>query len=77
MKNKRIIALLIIMLALFSFHNSQKKLFALVKSKVESHQVRKYYRWLARQKNQKNYRSQSIAPQVQGQQLAIIRFKLE
>ncbi|MDN5215332.1 hypothetical protein QQ020_24850 [Fulvivirgaceae bacterium BMA12] len=77
MQNKRIIALIIIMLALFSFHNSQKRLFTLVRSKVESYQLRKHYNWLTRQKNQKNYRSHSIAPEMKDQQLAIIRFKLE
>lgn len=76
MKNRKIILLVIVVLALFSFHNAQKKFYILVKTKIQSYQMGENYSRLTGLKPKKQHGAYPVADK-NDKNVQLIYFRLE
>lgn len=77
MKNQKIILLVIVLLALFSFHNAQRKFYFFVKEKVHSYRTDKNLPRLTEQQAKRKHQSARINSHEGSRQGRLIYFKVK
>ena len=77
MKNQKIILLVIVLLALFSFHNAQRKFYFFVKEKVQSYRIDKNLPELTEQRAKRKHQSARINSREGSRGGRLICFRVE
>lgn len=77
MKNRKIVLLVIVILALFSFHNVQKEFYIFIKTKIQSYQTGKDYLHLAEKKKKRKRQANRVTFENNNERVKLIYFKLE
>ena len=77
MRNRKITMLVIVLLALYSFHRAPKKFYSLVKNQIESYGTDKGYLLFTQKKTKKERNTIPFTTEKNTCQVQLIYFKLE